>query len=80
LFDQGILYAPDYVINAGGIIIVSFEENYDVKKSTQKVEEIYQTLLNIFQQSTEKNIPTGVIADNMAREIIKKGGKKFIDT
>ena len=80
LFDQGILYAPDYVINAGGIINVSFEENYDVKKSTQKVEEIYQTLLNIYQQSTEKNIPTGVIADNMAREIIKKGGKKFIDT
>ncbi len=80
LFDQGILYAPDYVINAGGIINVSFEDNYDVKKSTQKVEEIYQTLLNIYQQSADKNIPTGVIADNMAREIIKKGGKKFIDT
>jgi leucine dehydrogenase len=80
LFDQGILYAPDYVINAGGIINVSFEENYDVKKSTQKVEEIYQTLLNIYQQSADKNIPTGVIADNMAREIIKKGGKRFIGT
>jgi leucine dehydrogenase len=80
LFDQGILYAPDYVINAGGIINVSFEDNYDVKKSTQKVEEIYQTLLNIYQQSADKNIPTGVIADNMAREIIKKGGKRFIGT
>lgn len=80
LFDQGILYAPDYVINAGGIINVSFEDNYDVNKSTQKVEEIYQTLLNIYQQSADKNIPTGVIADNMAREIIKKGGKRFIGT
>ncbi len=80
LFDQGILYAPDYVINAGGIINVSFEDNYDVKKSTQKVEEIYQTLLNIYQQSADKNIATGVIADNMAREIIKKGGKRFIGT
>lgn len=80
LFDQGILYAPDYVINAGGIINVSFEDNYDVNKSTQKVEEIYQTLLNIYQQSADKNIPTGVIADKMAREIIKKGGKRFIGT
>jgi leucine dehydrogenase len=75
LFDQGILYAPDYVINAGGIINISFEDNYDIKKSTQKVEKIYHTLLDIYQQSTRKNIPTGIIADKMAREIIRKGSK-----
>jgi len=76
LFDQGILYAPDYVINAGGIINVSFEDDYDIKKSTQKVEEIYHTLLNIFKLSANKHIPTGIIADNMAREIIRKGVEK----
>ena len=75
MFDQGILYAPDYVINAGGIINISFEDNYDIKKSTQKVEKIYHTLLDIYQQSTHKNIPTGIIADKMAREIIRKGSK-----
>jgi len=75
LVERGILYAPDYVINAGGIINVSFEENYDLKKSTEKVEEIYHTLLDIYLKADAQNKPTGVISDEMAREIIKNGGK-----
>jgi len=77
LVDSGILYAPDYVINAGGIINVSFEEDYCAEKSTQKVEEIYHTLLDIFTKADQQNKPTGVIADEMAREIIKNGGKNI---
>jgi len=76
LVDNGILYAPDYVINAGGIINISFEENYNKEKATKKVEEIYQTLLTIFVKAKDENKPTGYIADAMAREIIKNGGKK----
>lgn len=75
LVDKGILYAPDYVINAGGIINVSFEEDYCVEKSTKKVEEIYDTLLDVFTKADEQNRPTGIIADEMARKIIKNGGK-----
>ena len=75
LVDRGILYAPDYVINAGGIINVSFESNYDAKKSTIKVEEIYHTLLDIYTKADSQNRPTGIIADEMARAIIKNGGK-----
>lgn len=75
LVDSGILYAPDYVINAGGIINVSFEEDYCVQKSTRKVEKIYDTLLDIFTKAEQKNKPTGIIADEMARAIIKNGGK-----
>ena len=75
LVDNGILYAPDYVINAGGIINVSFEENYCIDKSTQKVEEIYHTLLDVFAKADQQNKPTGMIADEMARLIIKNGGK-----
>lgn len=75
LVERGILYAPDYVINAGGIINVSFEDNYDEKKSTQKVEEIYHTLLDIYHKADAQNKPTGIISDEMAREIIKNGGK-----
>ena len=75
LMDNGILYAPDYVINAGGIINVSFEEDYCVEKSTKKVEEIYNTLLNVFTKAEQQNKPTGQIADEMAREIISNGGK-----
>ncbi|MFT5790267.1 MAG: leucine dehydrogenase [Shewanella sp.] len=70
LKEQNILYAPDYVINAGGIINVSFEKDYDSTAATAKVEEIYNTLLTIFKQSDEQNRTTGDVADEMAREII----------
>ncbi len=76
LVERGILYAPDYVINAGGIINVSFENDYDIDKSTKKVEEIYNTLLDIFAKADKENKPTGQVADEMAREIIARGGKK----
>jgi leucine dehydrogenase len=75
LVDNGILYAPDYVINAGGIINVSFEEDYSKEKSIKKVEEIYHTLLDVFAKAEAQNKPTGYIADAMAREIINNGGK-----
>ena len=75
LAERGILYAPDYVINAGGIINVSFEDNYDESKSTKKVEDIYNTLIDIYAKADALNKPTGMISDEMAREIIKNGGK-----
>jgi len=75
LLEKGVLYAPDYVINAGGIINVSFEENYCKETSIKKVEEIYDTLLHVFEKAAERNLPTGVVADEMAREIIANGGK-----
>lgn len=75
LVERGILYTPDYVINAGGIINVSFEENYCVDKATKKVEEIYHTLLNVFEKADSENKPTGQVADEIAREIIARGGK-----
>ncbi|GLS84673.1 Leu/Phe/Val dehydrogenase [Paraferrimonas haliotis] len=65
-----ILYAPDYVINAGGIINVFFERDYDADKSKAKVAEIYTTLCKIFEQSKLQDRPTGEVADEMARGII----------
>ncbi|MCL1140834.1 Glu/Leu/Phe/Val dehydrogenase dimerization domain-containing protein [Shewanella pneumatophori] len=70
LKDLGILYAPDYVINAGGIINVSFEKDYDASAATAKVEEIYNTLLTVFSHADEQNRTTGDVADEMARNII----------
>ena len=75
LVERGILYAPDYVINAGGIINVSFEEDYCVDKSTRKVEEIYDTLIDVFTKADSEQKPTGQVADAIAREIIARGGK-----
>ncbi|MBZ9610567.1 Leu/Phe/Val dehydrogenase [Rheinheimera maricola] len=76
LRQQGILYAPDYVINAGGIINVAFEmrpEGYSEPESSAKVMLIYDTLLNIFQRADAENQSTSVIADLMAQEIIRRG-------
>ncbi|MBU2881233.1 amino acid dehydrogenase [Psychrosphaera sp. B3R10] len=78
LKDKGILYAPDYAINAGGIINIFFEQDedgYSAEKATAKVHEIYDTLLEIFQRADNENRPTHEIADIMAQEIIAKGGK-----
>ncbi|ABM00273.1 leucine dehydrogenase [Shewanella amazonensis SB2B] len=75
LKDMGILYAPDYVINAGGIINVSFENDYDAARSTAKVEKIYDTLLTIFTAADEQNRTTGAVADEMARAIIDAARK-----
>ena len=76
LRQRGILYAPDYVINAGGIINVACEmrpQGYDAAESTAKVNQIYHTLLNIFQRADEEGKPTSDIADVMAQEIIARG-------
>lgn len=78
LKELDILYAPDYAINAGGIINIFFEqdpEGYSEEKATAKVGEIYQTLIDIFQRSDDENKPTHVVADLMASEIIARGGK-----
>lgn len=76
LFDAGILYAPDYVINAGGIINVALEiypEEYCADEATRLVQNIYNTLMNIFTKADEDKHPTGRVSDEMARSIIAKG-------
>jgi leucine dehydrogenase len=72
LMDRGILYAPDYVINAGGIINVSGETsgNYDLSSINSKVDNIYDTLIHIFERADAEKRPTNVVADEMAEEII----------
>jgi len=70
LLKRNILYAPDYIINAGGIInaAAEFEEGgYNPKKAREKVDHLYDTLLTIFTQSEKKHLPTNVIADEIVQ-------------
>ncbi|WP_223668897.1 Glu/Leu/Phe/Val family dehydrogenase [Kangiella shandongensis] len=76
LMEKGILYAPDYVINAGGIINVSFEENYDQAAALKKVDEIYGTLSEVFEASKSSGRPTNVIADEIARQRVADAKQK----
>lgn len=72
LFQRGILYAPDYAINAGGIINAAAEylQSMDNDSVKRKIEDIAQTLADIFDHSRATGQPTHRIADALARQRI----------
>lgn len=67
---RGILYAPDYVVNAGGIINVAAEVSgtYDPEWVKKKLDELEITVKNIFVTASDKDLPTNIVADALARE------------
>ncbi len=73
LFERGILYAPDYVINAGGIIDIYYEgPGYDEHVVRAHLERIGRTLADVFERSRTERRATGEIADRMAEERFKR--------
>ncbi len=76
LADGGILYAPDYVINGGGIINVACEyaDDVDDPEVYDLVAKIGPRLIQIFEEASASGEPTNVIADAHAREIIAAAG------
>ena len=73
---MGIVYAPDYVINAGGVINVADElYGYNRERAMKKVERIYNNIEKVFEISKRDNIPTYLAADRMAEERIEKIAK-----
>ena len=69
LHARGILYAPDYAINAGGLINVAQEViGYDEKAARENTLEIYDTIYEIAERSQRLNAPTYKIADIMVEE------------
>ncbi|WP_166267205.1 Glu/Leu/Phe/Val family dehydrogenase [Marinobacter caseinilyticus] len=72
LWQRGILYVPDFVINAGGIIDVYYERNGpDPEAVRTHVESIGHTLEEIFTRSASDGLPTGLIANRLAEERFK---------
>ena len=66
---RGILYAPDYVINGGGVINVYGElHRWPVERAKKKAGEIYETLLRIFDIAKQQRIPTYRAADRLAEQ------------
>jgi leucine dehydrogenase len=69
---RGILYAPDYVINGGGVINVYGEiHRWPVERAKKKAGEIYETLLRIFDIAKHARIPTYRAADRLAEQRIQ---------
>ena len=74
--DKGIIYAPDYLVNAGGIINCYWEViGYNEDAARSQTEGIYDTTLNIFKKSADENIPTYLAANKLAEARIEAIGK-----
>ncbi len=69
---QGILYAPDYVINGGGVINVYGElQGWTMDRAKRKAQEIYDTILRVFAIADRDGIPSFQAADRLAEERLK---------
>ena len=66
---KGVLYAPDYVINAGGLIDIYVGENGgDEQAVLARTAHIYDTAQAVFERAAEEDAPTDAVADRMAEE------------
>ncbi len=77
LAERNILYAPDYVINAGGLIYVSYEVSYqgthfDREVAMAHVARLYDRLRNLFVRAEAEGIPTNEMADRIAWERLEE--------
>ena len=74
---RSVLYCPDYVINAAGVISVGLEilGSWNTQDMTGRIDAIGDILTGIFKRAETEGAPTGAIADKMALEVIAKGKK-----
>ncbi|MBI2346201.1 MAG: Glu/Leu/Phe/Val dehydrogenase [Deltaproteobacteria bacterium] len=73
LRQRGIIYAPDYVINAGGLMNVYLElEGYSRERAERMTRGIYYNLMQIFQLSDQMKITTAAAADRLAEQRLEK--------
>ncbi len=73
LLEKDILYAPDFAVNAGGVINCFSEvEGLSSEWALKKAEDIYHTIFDIVKRSKDENIPSHIIAMQMAQEKIDK--------
>ncbi len=82
LFEKDILYAPDFIINAGGLINAAMEfepGGYDPILSRNKTDHIYDILTNVFQISERENKSTSQVAEEIADHNLQQAVSKRIE-
>ena len=73
---RGILYAPDYAVNAGGVMNVALElDGYNRERAMRMMRTIYHNLTRIYEISDREGVPTYQAADRLAEERITTIGK-----
>ena len=76
LADRGILYAPDYVVNAGGVIQVADEiQGFVFERARAKAAKIFDTTLEIFDRARADGVPPAVAADRLAERRMADVGR-----
>lgn len=76
LAERGILYAPDYVVNSGGVIQVADEiQGFNMDRARAKATQIYDTTLKIFGIAADEGVPPAVAADRLAERRMSEVGR-----
>jgi len=76
LTDHGILYAPDYVVNAGGVIQVADElEGFNFERARAKAEQIFGTTKRILALAGQDGVPPAAAADRLAERRMSEVGR-----
>jgi valine dehydrogenase (NAD+) len=76
LADRGILYAPDYVVNAGGVIQVADElAGFSLERAAARAEQLFTTTANVLALADEEGVPPAVAADRLAERRISEVGR-----
>jgi len=76
LADRGVLYAPDYVVNSGGVIQVADEiEGFNFDRAKARASGIYDTTRKIFQLAADDGVPPAVAADRLAERRMTEIGR-----
>lgn len=71
LEERGLMYAPDYVVNGGGVINVYGElEGWSAERARRKAGDIYDTTLRVFAIAAQEKIPSYLAADRLAEDRI----------
>jgi leucine dehydrogenase len=74
LAERGIFYAPDYIINGGGLIHVAAEyAGYQREPTLARVNKVYDSIRDLIARSRMEKLRPEIVADEMAREIIARG-------
>jgi len=76
LADRGILFAPDYVVNSGGLIQVADEiQGYVESRARLQADKIFDTTLTVFQLAADEGVPPAVAADRLAERRMAEIGR-----
>jgi valine dehydrogenase (NAD+) len=76
LEDRGVLYAPDYMVNAGGLIQVADElSGFSFDRARQRAEKIFDTTAQVFALARDEGVPPAVAADRIAERRMTEVGR-----